>query len=108
LEATALTHLGGNVLFLADIDQNLYKIITAGVVTFVASMGHVSKGLAVVPKPGADFDADGTDIGIYRNGSWYILRSSDGLLKLVEWGIAQDIAVYRNGTWFILCASDGE
>ena len=121
-EVAALTHVSGNVLLLADIDQNLYKITTAGVVTFVGSMDHVSKGLAFVPKPPDDFDADGkADIGIYRNGSWYILRSSDGLVILVDWGIAQDIpvpadydgdgktdiAVYRNGDWFILRSSDG-
>jgi hypothetical protein len=121
-EVAALTHLSGNVLLLADVDQNLYKITTAGVVTFVGSMDHVSKGLAFVPKPATDFDRDGkADIGIYRNGSWYILRSSDSLGILVGWGIAQDmpvpadydgdgktdIAVYRNGDWFIHRSSDG-
>jgi hypothetical protein len=122
LEVTALTHIFGNVLFLADTGQNLYKITTAGVVTLVGSMDHVSKGLAFIPKPATDFDADGkTDIAIYRNGSWHILRSSDGLVMLVGWGIAQDIsvpedydgdgkadiAVYRNGDWFIHRSSDG-
>jgi hypothetical protein len=122
LEVTALTHLSGNVLLLAGLDQNLYKITTSGVVTFVGNMDHVSKGLAFVPKPPADFDADGkTDIAIYRNGDWYIFRSSDGLAMLVDWGIAQDIpvpadydgdgkadiAVYRNGEWFIHRSSDG-
>src|SRR5262249_23577881 len=66
LEVAALTHVSGNVLLLADINQKLYKITTAGVVTFVGSMDHVSKGLAFVPKPPDDFDADGkADIGIY-------------------------------------------
>jgi hypothetical protein len=122
LEAAALTHVSGNVLLLADIDQSLYKITTAGVVTFIGTMDHAPKGLAFAPKPPADFDADGkADIGIYRNGSWYILRSSDGLVILVGWGVAQhlpvpadydgdgktDIAVYRNGDWFIHRSSDG-
>ena len=122
VEAVALAHLSGNIFLLTDIDQSLYKITTAGVVTFVGSMDHVSKGLAFVPKSSGDFDADGkADIGIYRNGSWYILRSSDALVILVGWGIAQDlpvpadydgdgktdIAVYRNGDWFIHHSSDG-
>jgi hypothetical protein len=122
LEVGALTHFSGNVLLLSDIDQNLYKITTAGVVTFVGSMDHVSKGLAFVRKSFGDFDADGkADIGIYRNGNWHVLRSSDSLVILVGWGSAQDlpvpadydgdgktdIAVYRNGTWFIHRSSDG-
>jgi hypothetical protein len=121
LEVTALTHVSGNLLLLADTDQDLYKITTAGVVTLVGSMDHVSKGLAFVPKAPADFDADGkTDIAIYRSGDWYILRSSDGLVMLLGWGIAQDIpvaadydgdgktdiAVYRDGDWFIVRSSD--
>jgi FG-GAP-like repeat len=121
-EAAALTHVSGNVLLLADINQNLYKITTAGVVTFVGSMDHVSKGLAFIAKSSGDFDADGkADIGIYRSGSWHVLRSSDGLVLLVGWGIAADIpvpadydgdgktdlAIYRNGDWFIHRSSDG-
>ncbi len=129
LEVAALTYLSGNILFFTDTDQNLYKITTAGVVTFVGSMDHVAKGLAlanaVVPKlPGdVDTDADGKgDIGIYRDGNWYILRSSDGGMITVGWGgLAQDvpvpadydgdgkvdIAVYRDGSWFIRRSSDG-
>jgi FG-GAP-like repeat len=128
-EVAALTHLAGNVLLLTDINQNLYQITTTGVVTFVGIMDHVAKGLAfvnvVVPKLPNDFDADAdgkNDIGIYRDGSWYILRSSDGGMTTVGWGgLAQDIpvpadydgdgkvdiAVYRDGNWFIKRSSDG-
>ena len=128
-EAAALTHVSGNVLLLADIAQNLYEITTTGVVTFVGSMDHVAKGLALVLGPlpilpnGFDTDADGkNDIGIYRDGNWYILRSSDGGVTAVGWGgLAEDIpvpadydgdgkvdiAVYRDGTWFIIRSSDG-
>src|SRR5262249_52483122 len=74
--------------------------------------------------PPLDFDGDcKSDIGIFRNGQWLILRSSDlGQIPL-GWGAAQDIpvpldydgdgktdiAVYRagNGAWFILRSSDG-
>src|SRR5262245_30088766 len=50
-EVLALTHLSGNVLLLADIDQNLYQITTTGVVTLVGSMDHAVKGLAFVEGP---------------------------------------------------------
>jgi hypothetical protein len=91
LEVGALTHFSGNILLLADTDQKLYKMSTAGVLTLVGAMDHVSKGLAFVRKHPPDFDADGkADIAIYRNGDWYILPSSDGLVMLVGWGIAQD------------------
>ena len=128
-EVSALTHLSGNVLLLTDIDQNLYKITTTGVVTFVGSMDHTAKGLAFVtfldPKLPGDFDADAdgkNDIGIYRDGTWFILRSSDGGVTETNWGGApQDIpvrgdydgdgktdqAVYRDGVWWILRSSNG-
>jgi hypothetical protein len=68
-----------------------------------------------------DFDGDGiSDIGVYRNGEWFILRSS-GVGQIVAWGGAPqdipvpadydgdgktDIALYRDGTWFIKRSSD--
>ena len=34
-----------------------------------------------------DFDGDGkSDIGVYRNGTWFILRSSDGGVTATAWG----------------------
>jgi hypothetical protein len=81
-------------------------------------IGAVELGAATTP---ADFDGDGvTDISVYRNGVWFIRRSSDGGMTSVGWGIAQDmpvpadydgdgradIAVYRDGDWFILRSSD--
>jgi aldose sugar dehydrogenase len=70
-----------------------------------------------------DFDGDGkSDIGVYRNGGWFILRSSDAGATIRGWGgLAQDlpvpadydgdgrvdIAVYRGGLWLILRSSDG-
>jgi Divergent InlB B-repeat domain len=69
-----------------------------------------------------DYDGDGkVDVTVYRNGEWFIHRSSDGGMRSVDWGIAQDIpvpadydgdgktdiAVYRNGEWFIHRSSDG-
>ena len=70
-----------------------------------------------------DFDGDGSsDIGVYRNGVWFIRRSFDGGITTVGWGgLPQDRpvpadfdgdgktdqAVYRDGAWFIKRSSDG-
>jgi hypothetical protein len=71
-----------------------------------------------------DLDGDGiTDIGIYRDGTWFVRRSSDEGLITQEWGGASrdlpipgdydgdgktDIALYRDGTWFIKRSSDNQ
>ncbi len=70
-----------------------------------------------------DFDGDKKrDIAVYRDGTWFILRSSDGGVTTIGWGgLAQDIpvpadydgdgkvdiAVYRDGTWYIIRSTDG-
>ena len=71
----------------------------------------------------ADYDGDGkTDIAVYRDGIWFIIRSSDGAQISVGFGGVSadvpvpadydgdgkaDIAIYRDGVWFILRSSDG-
>jgi glucan-binding YG repeat protein len=71
----------------------------------------------------ADYDGDGkADIAIYRDGAWYVVRSSDGGVTATGWGGMggdipvpvdydgdgkADIAVYRHGAWYFLRSSDG-
>jgi hypothetical protein len=49
---------------------------------------------ALEPTP-VDFDGDGiSDMTVYRDGLWFILRSSDGGQTTVGWGgLPQDIPV---------------
>jgi subtilisin-like proprotein convertase family protein len=69
-----------------------------------------------------DFDGDGrADISVFRDGVWFIQRSSDGVTTSISWGTAGDVpvwgdydgdgitdaAVYRNGNWFARRSSDG-
>jgi hypothetical protein len=72
---------------------------------------------------GRDYDGDGkADFALYRNGGWFVLRSSDGQVTSTGFGgLPQDIpipadydgdgkadlALYRNGGWFVLRSSDG-
>ena len=50
---------------------------------------------AIRNEPVADFDGDGrSDIDVYRDGIWFIIRSSDGGVTTTGWGgLAQDIVV---------------
>lgn len=77
-----------------------------------------------VAVPG-NYDGDGKiDVAVYRNGTWYILKSSDGQVLVTQLGTATDkpvpgdfdgdgktdIAVWRpeNGAWYIYRSSDGQ
>ncbi len=70
-----------------------------------------------------DFDGDAkTDVTIYRDGFWYILRSSDQTVSITKWGNATDVpvsgdfdgdgsfdhAIYRDGQWWILSSLTGQ
>jgi subtilisin-like proprotein convertase family protein len=82
----------------------------------------VPGGVNPVPCGKPDFDGDGrADIVVYRDGVWFIARSSDGGSTTIGWGAPgdkpvaadydgdglTDAAVYRNGAWFIRRSSDG-
>ena len=108
-EPSATNLPNGQVLFAGGVNA-------AGVELASAEL-YTPTGAAAV-----DFDDDGkSDIGLYRNGTWFILRSSDNGITGVDFGgIAgdipvpadydgdgkTDIALYRNGTWFILRSTD--
>jgi hypothetical protein len=69
----------------------------------------------------ADYDADGkTDLAVYRDGIWYLLRSTQGFAAF-QFGISTDVpapadydgdgradaAIFRNGVWWILKSQSG-
>ncbi len=64
-----------------------------------------------------DFDGDGkSDLAVFRNGTWFVLKSSDQSFIAQQFGLGTDVltpadfdgdnktdfAVFRNGTWYIL------
>jgi hypothetical protein len=83
-----------------------------------AGFSAANFGIATDRPMPADYDGDHkADLGIYRNGEWYIMRSTDGGVSAFTWGQTgdvpvpadyngdgmTDVAVYRpsNNTWYM-------
>ena len=119
-EVLALTHLSGDVLLLADIDQNFYKITTAGVVTLVGSMDHVAKGLAFLNGP-VEFKASSqaggagpilagsteteTGLGGLGRGPAFQLFTTSGVLQTTQFVLNPD---FRSDVSFVLGNFDAD
>ncbi len=90
---------------------------TAGYTT----LGFGNSTDRIVP---ADYDGDlKADVAIYRDGQWWILQSSNSVVRVYTFGIAEDtpqpgdydgddiddIAVFRpsTSTWYVLRSTDG-
>ncbi len=114
------TRFEGDETFFVDLIEASNAVIAdgrgVGTILNDDSCIHLSK------RP-VDFDGDcKADIAVYRDGAWYMVRSSDGGVTAVGWGGAPqdvpvsgdydgdgktDVAVYRDGVWFIVRSSDG-
>ena len=72
------------------------KVEAVGNVFFdISDTNFTVNGVAVVPKPRADFDGDGkTDLSVYRpwEATWYVDRSTAGFFA-VKFGLAADIPI---------------
>ena len=119
-----------NVLFDFDGDRKADKVVfrpsDGNWYQLLSDIGIVATNFGaptdkIVP---ADYDADGkTDIAVFRDGFWYILRSTSNQFSAVQFGQTGDIpvpadydgdgkadvAVYRpsNGVWYLDNSSAG-
>jgi hypothetical protein len=129
---------GGNFVPIATVGANvqLYvdSSVRAGVTYCYAVKAFNSSGLSAASnaacstvsasrRPVMDFDSDRrADLGVYRDGTWYLAASTAGVLNRVVWGGAAqdipvpadydgdgraDVAIYRSGVWYIVRSSDG-
>lgn len=91
---------------------------------WVRNISAVQFGISTDKIVPADYDNDGkTDYAVFRNGTWYILRSSDSGTTIASWGTTgdkpvpadydgdgkADLAIFRPSTsqWWYLRSADG-
>src|SRR6184192_4105229 len=108
----------------SNINEARAAAAVAHAVPIGPDMGHGRLDLvqALRASPVGDFDGDGkSDIGVFRNGYWYVIPSSNPSAPIVQdWGIPGDIpvpgdydgdgktdfAVFRNGYWYVIPSSN--
>ena len=72
-------------------DSNWYVLRSSD-----SAVSIINWGLAKDKPVPDDYDGDGrTDIAVYRNGTWYIVQSSDGI-SIQQFGLSGDVPVAAN------------
>src|SRR6266566_3654396 len=108
----------------SNISESRAAAAVAHAVYIGPDMGHGRLDLvqALLASPVGDFDGDGkSDIGVFQNGYWYVIPSSNPSAPIVQgWGITGDIpvpgdydgdgktdfAIFRNGYWYVIPSSN--
>jgi hypothetical protein len=121
---TAAGYMLGDYLGIAESTSRDVPAVPVWVDTRTGNPDPFVARVAVVrATPMFDFDGDGkTDISVFRNGTWFILKSSTNVVSTVTFGVGTDsiapadydgdgktdLAVFRQGIWYISQSSNGQ